>query len=121
MLFIIASLVINVHEAITLESNYWFTEKMKKAYLILSSIASGILLIIPCAWLFAIGGDGLVFAMKNLLIGGISIAFWFLVALASFVVAINLPKRNENLKNVLLAFPILTLILLFTVGEYHGP
>jgi hypothetical protein len=94
---------------------------MEKAYLVLSSLASGILLFIPCTWLLTIGGEGVVFAMRNLLIGGVSIAFWCVGALASFLVAINLPKRNERLKNVLLAFPIITLILLFTFGEYHGP
>jgi len=94
---------------------------MKKAYLIVSSIASGILLLLIGFWLVAGGSDGFVFAIRTIFIGGIPIAFWFPAALVSFAVALKLPKGKENLKNVLLALPILTLILMFTASEYYGP
>jgi NADH:ubiquinone oxidoreductase subunit 6 (subunit J) len=94
---------------------------MEKVYLIISSIASAIIFILLGFWLVAGGSDGFVFVLRTVFIGGIPIAFWFPAALVSFAVALKIPKEKKNLKNVLLALPILTLILMITAGEYHGP
>ncbi len=61
------------------------------------------------------------YAFEYLLIGGVPIVVLFLVSLVGFGVALRLPKDQEGLKNILLALPILTLILAFAIGEYHGP
>jgi len=94
---------------------------MKKAYLILSSISSLILVGNLGYWVIAGDGGALGFLLRTLFIGGIPILFWFPAALVSFGIALALSKEKEKLKNVLLAFPILTLVLFYTAGEYHGP
>ena len=98
-----------------------FTEKMKKAYLVISSIAALALFGHICFWMVAGGEGALGFMLGTIFIGGIPLLFWFPVALVSFLVALKLPKKKENLKNLLLACPILTLVLLYAAGEYYGP
>lgn len=94
---------------------------MKKAYLILSSIASFILVGNLGYWAIAGDGGAIGFLLKTLFIGGIPILFWFPSALVSFGVALAISKEKQKLKNVLLAFPILTVVLFYTAGEYNGP
>ena len=93
---------------------------MKKAYLIISSIASLILLGNLLYWATAGSGGALGFMLGTLFIGGILILFWFPASLLSFGIALTLSKEKEKLKNSLLGFPILTVILFYAAGEYHG-
>lgn len=73
------------------------------------------------AMLIVLGPDGFAEALGYILILDIPIPFWCLAAILSFATALKLPKGKENLKNVLLGFPILFIILVFAIGEYHGP
>jgi hypothetical protein len=100
---------------------YTFTERMKKAYLVICSIACAVLFGHLAFWA-VVGGAGAVgFMLGTLFIGGISLLFWFPASLVAFVVALKLPRKKEKLKNVLLTFPAITLFLMYTAGKYYGP
>ena len=102
-------------------------KRMKKAYLALSVIA----FIIPFTNFVVLG---LIIALKEevdlgriwsalgtIMVGGIPLLFWIIASFISIVLALTVTTRNEKLKNVFLAFPILATLLIYTAGEYHGP
>ncbi len=101
---------------------------MKKAYLALSVIAFSI----PFAHFIVLGivetlkegyGDlgGIGFILRTIVVAGVPLLFWIPASFISIVVALAVSTKNEKLKNVCLAFPILTTILIYSAGEYYGP